>query len=105
MGPKRGVIQKYVHNPLLIDGYKFDLRVYVVVLSYDPLKVYIAEEGLVRLATTKFSSDLDDLGSRTMHLTNYSVNKLSEAFVQNQDGKGTKMEDGEEEEADAAAGD
>jgi len=104
-GPKRGVIQKYVHNPLLIDGYKFDLRVYVVVLSYDPLKVYIAEEGLVRLATTKFSSDLDDLGSRTMHLTNYSVNKLSEAFVQNQDGKGTKMEDGEEEEADAAAGD
>lgn len=35
---KRGVVQRYVANPLLIDGYKFDLRVYVVVVSYDPLK-------------------------------------------------------------------
>eukprot|EP00932_Pfiesteria_piscicida_P017551 SRR837773.4429.p2 GENE.SRR837773.4429~~SRR837773.4429.p2 ORF type:complete len:649 (+),score=295.50 SRR837773.4429:74-1948(+) len=88
---KRGVIQRYVPDPLLIDGYKFDLRIYVIVLSYDPLKVYINEEGLVRIATEKYSSAPESLASRTMHLTNYSVNKLSEKFVQNTDGRGAKV--------------
>jgi len=84
---KRGIVQRYIANPLLIDGYKFDLRVYVVVLSYDPLKVYICEEGLVRIATEKYSVSADTLDVRTMHLTNYSVNKSAAAFVQNKDGK------------------
>lgn len=87
MQRKRGIIQRYVHNPLLIEGYKFDLRIYVVVLSYDPLKVYINDEGLVRLATVKYSTDPSSLEQRCVHLTNYSVNKLSAAFVQNKDGR------------------
>eukprot|EP00927_Polykrikos_kofoidii_P082165 TRINITY_DN8097_c0_g2_i1.p1 TRINITY_DN8097_c0_g2~~TRINITY_DN8097_c0_g2_i1.p1 ORF type:complete len:673 (+),score=77.30 TRINITY_DN8097_c0_g2_i1:180-2198(+) len=96
---KRGVIQRYIPNPLLIDGFKFDLRIYVVVLSYDPLKVYINDEGLVRLATSKYSNDPSTLDTRTMHLTNYSVNKLSPAFVQNKDGREAKAEN------DVASGD
>jgi len=87
LGRKRGVIQRYVPNPLLIFGYKFDLRIYVVVVSYDPLKVYINDEGLVRLATAKYSADPETLEQQTMHLTNYSVNKASPLFVQNRDGK------------------
>merc|ERR1711920_839322 len=84
---KRGVVQRYVPNPLLILGYKFDLRIYVVVISYDPLKIYINDEGLVRFATQKYSSDPSTLESRTMHLTNYSVNKQAPGFVQNKDGR------------------
>eukprot|EP00416_Gambierdiscus_australes_P013293 CAMPEP_0171135984 /NCGR_PEP_ID=MMETSP0766_2-20121228/130697_1 /TAXON_ID=439317 /ORGANISM="Gambierdiscus australes, Strain CAWD 149" /LENGTH=485 /DNA_ID=CAMNT_0011599501 /DNA_START=28 /DNA_END=1486 /DNA_ORIENTATION=- len=87
LGRKRGVIQRYVPNPLLIFGYKFDLRIYVVVLSFDPLKVYLNDEGLVRLATEKYSASPDTLDKQTMHLTNYSVNKVSPAFVQNRDGR------------------
>lgn len=51
--PKKGglLISKYVMNPHLIDGYKYDLRIYVLVTSYDPLKVYLFREGLVRFAT------------------------------------------------------
>jgi len=83
---KKGIAQEYVDRPLLIDGYKFDLRVYVVVTSFDPLKIYVNDEGLVRLATEKYSLSAETLGKRTMHLTNYSVNKASPAFVQNRDG-------------------
>lgn len=78
---KRAIVQRYVPSPLTINGYKFDMRIYVVVLSYEPLKVYIATEGLVRLATQKYSEDPSTLKDQTRHLTNYSVNKKSPLFV------------------------
>ena len=42
---------EYIDNPLLIDGYKFDLRVYVALTSINPLRLYMYEDGLVRFAT------------------------------------------------------
>jgi len=104
LGRKRGIIQRYVDKPLLLDGYKCDLRIYVVVLSYDPLKVYINDEGLVRMATEKYNPSLDTLSFTNMHLTNYSVNKLSPAFVQPQDGRGPPKEDPTKPKADGADG-
>lgn len=34
-------VQEYVDNPLLVDGHKFDIGVYVIITSVDPLRVYI----------------------------------------------------------------
>ena len=87
------VISRYVTNPLLINGHKFDLRVYVLVTSYEPLRVYIFQEGLARFASETYTSKIDK-NNKYMHLTNYSINKKNTKFVQNanceQDGVGYK---------------
>ncbi|CAL6083697.1 Tubulin_tyrosine ligase [Hexamita inflata] len=70
------VVQEYIKNPLLINGYKFDFRIYVVVLQVDPLIVYYYQEGIARFATTQYSKPtLKTINDKTVHLTNYSVNK------------------------------
>ena len=75
----------YVTNPLLIDGFKFDLRLYVAVTSFDPLRIYLYEEGLARFATSKFDMSASKLENRFVHLTNYSINKKSARYVASHD--------------------
>ena len=79
--PKQGIIQKYIKKPLLLEDRKFDLRIYVLVTSFDPLKIYIYEEGLVRRATQQYTTSSSSLKTQCIHLTNYSVNKHSAAYV------------------------
>eukprot|EP00111_Clytia_hemisphaerica_P007288 TCONS_00021186-protein len=76
------VVQRYLAKPYLINGHKFDLRIYVYVTSFDPLRIYIFEDGLVRFATSKYSSSSKSLSNRYMHLTNYSVNKNNTSVYQ-----------------------
>lgn len=45
------VVCQYVSSPHLIDGFKYDLRIYALVTSFDPLKIYLFKEGLARFAT------------------------------------------------------
>lgn len=83
---ERYVAQEYIKDPLLIDGLKFDLRIYVLVTGCNPLRVYIHDQGLVRLATEAFSSPCAlNMQDMCMHLTNYAINKNSSKFVFNED--------------------
>eukprot|EP01062_Namystynia_karyoxenos_P001234 TRINITY_DN10421_c0_g2_i2.p1 TRINITY_DN10421_c0_g2~~TRINITY_DN10421_c0_g2_i2.p1 ORF type:complete len:1013 (+),score=297.14 TRINITY_DN10421_c0_g2_i2:79-3039(+) len=85
-GEVQYVVQRYIDNPLLIDGLKFDLRLYVLVLGVDPMHLYLSRDGLARFATNKYRPvDAASIGDAFMHLTNYSLNKDSINFVPNTD--------------------
>uniref|UniRef100_A0A8C5B289 Tubulin--tyrosine ligase-like protein 5 n=1 Tax=Gadus morhua TaxID=8049 RepID=A0A8C5B289_GADMO len=78
---KNILVSRYVNNPLLIHDFKFDVRLYVLVTSYDPLLIYLYEEGLARFATVKYDRASKNIKNQFMHLTNSSVNKKSSDYV------------------------
>ena len=61
-------------------GHKYDFRIYVLITSViTPLKIFIYEDGLVRLATQKYDPN-HNFDDPFVHLTNYSLNKNSKDF-------------------------
>lgn len=74
----------------MINGSKFDLRLYVLVTSLNPLRVYMHTDGLARFASVKYSERTETLNDRYMHLTNYSINKLSTSYDKNDDANACK---------------
>jgi hypothetical protein len=79
------VVQQYIDRPLLVGGYKFDMRVYVCVTGYNPLRAYMFPEGLARFCTDKYSRR--NRRNVFSHLTNYSINKKSANFTVEGDGE------------------
>ena len=69
------IVQQYIPNPFLLDGYKFDLRIYVLVTSFNPLEVFMYDEGFARLCTHRYTDDPDSIDNLYVHLTNSSIQK------------------------------
>lgn len=102
---KKAVVQRYLARPYLIDGRKFDLRIYVLVSGVDPLRVYIHDEGLTRISTAKYT--LKNLANSYAHLTNYSINKNAPNFKAaefNSTGGGSTDEQQQDGDGAAASG-
>uniref|UniRef100_H2XQ27 Tubulin polyglutamylase TTLL11 n=1 Tax=Ciona intestinalis TaxID=7719 RepID=H2XQ27_CIOIN len=82
VGARPAVVQKYIENPILLDGYKFDLRMYVVVARLHPVEIYLCKDGLARLCTVPYEPpSATNINNTLMHLTNYSLNKNSGDFI------------------------
>lgn len=85
--PDNLVTQKYIYNVMTIDdvknkgGYKFDFRIYMLVVSVDPLIVYY-HDGFLRVSLFRYS--LNNLDPRS-HLTNTEIAK--EIFKKVEDGQ------------------
>ncbi|XP_069843102.1 tubulin polyglutamylase TTLL11-like isoform X1 [Dipodomys merriami] len=76
------VVQEYICKPLLIDKLKFDIRLYVLLKSLDPLEIYIAKDGLSRFCTEPYQEpNSQNMHHVFMHLTNYSLNIHSNNFI------------------------
>ncbi|XP_003748597.1 probable tubulin polyglutamylase TTLL1 [Galendromus occidentalis] len=81
------VISRYIDSPLLIGGRKFDLRLYVLVTSFLPLRAFLYDEGFCRFCQTKYSTDAQELGNMLVHLTNVSIQKQGEEYNSYHGGK------------------
>uniref|UniRef100_A0A1I8BMM5 Tubulin--tyrosine ligase-like protein 5 n=1 Tax=Meloidogyne hapla TaxID=6305 RepID=A0A1I8BMM5_MELHA len=79
------VISRYIERPLLINGLKWDLRIYVLVTSFYPLIVYMYSDGLARFAVHTYKDGKTNFDDLNQHLTNYVLNKTSEYFIRNTD--------------------
>jgi hypothetical protein len=65
------ILQKYIANPLLIEGHKFDFRIYMLIASVDPLILYY-HDGFLRVSLQKYDIRSKDLW---VHLTNAELAK------------------------------
>ena len=69
------IIQKYIENPLLYKGRKFDMRIWVLLTHQ--MKVYIFKEGHLKTCSVKYDINSKDSFS---HITNYSFQKNNNNF-------------------------
>ncbi|WP_290653044.1 hypothetical protein [Aquisalimonas sp.] len=71
------MVQEYLHRPHTINGHKYVLRLYVVVTSVVPLRVYLYHQGSAKLASEVYDPAARD--NRFAHLTNPDVNATNTA--------------------------
>jgi tubulin polyglutamylase TTLL4 len=72
------VVSEYIKDPLLIDEKKMDLRVYVLLVGSPTLdipdKIYLYKDGIVRIASENYSTDVNQLQNQFIHITNNTIN-------------------------------
>ena len=74
------VVQRYIENPMLVGGKKFDLRIYVLVTSYSPLTVYMYRAGFARFSSYRYNTNAKNLGDNYVHLTNVAIQKTGPGY-------------------------
>jgi hypothetical protein len=67
------VVQRYVADPHLLDGFKYTLRWYVAITCADPLVVHVFDDGFTKLTSRPYRVDAASLSDRYIHLTNPDV--------------------------------
>ncbi|KAK2499888.1 hypothetical protein MC885_008302 [Smutsia gigantea] len=75
--PQARVVQRYIQNPLLLDGKKFDVRSYLLIACTTPYMVFFGH-GYARLTLSLYNPHSSDLSG---HLTNQFVQKKSPLYV------------------------
>lgn len=64
------MVQRYVENLQTINGYKFDFRIFVTVLSLSPIRIHVHDPGYTKYAPLPFSLNLNYTEYLGAHLTN-----------------------------------
>ncbi len=66
------MVQEYIGNPHTMNDRKYVLRLYVLITSVDPLRVFMHHEGFAKLASEPYS--IEDPDNPFAHLTNPDIN-------------------------------
>jgi tubulin monoglycylase TTLL3/8 len=86
------IIQRYIENPLLIHGRKFDFRCYGVLASVNGgLRGYFYEDAYIRTSCKEF--DIEDVHNKFVHLTNDAVQKYSADYGKYENGNKLSLQD------------
>jgi len=79
------VIQKYMEDPLLIHGRKFDIRVWVLVCQNG--QCYLFKEGYIRTSCAVYdTSNAKNITNPEIHLTNNAIQKNAADYGKFEDG-------------------
>lgn len=70
------IVQRYISSPFLINGRKFDIRVFLLVASTRPFNVFF-HNGYLRLAVNSYDKESSDL---SVHLTNQYLQKKNPVY-------------------------
>jgi len=87
----RFVVQKYVEKPLLIEGRKFDARVWALVDH--ELNLYFFKESYLRLSSEDFNLDETQILDKYVHLTNNAVQKYGKNYGKHENGNIISLND------------
>ncbi|XP_071623301.1 inactive polyglycylase TTLL10 isoform X3 [Heliangelus exortis] len=74
--PRARIVQRYIQQPLLLEGKKFDVRSYLLIACTAPFLLFYAQ-GYLRLSCVNYDATSDDL---TVHLTNQK--RMQQIMVQ-----------------------
>ena len=79
-GKKQGskVVQKYIESPFLVNRKKFDIRQWVLVMSWEPLDIYVFSSAYLKVCGNDFN--LRNLADQYSHLSNFSIQKVNKQF-------------------------
>jgi len=77
----RSLIQHYLPDPLLIGGYKFHMRIHLLITNVSPLEAYVQENGQCLFSTKPYTLSSKTLGVHfdpPVHVTNMGLNAKPE---------------------------
>jgi len=78
---KEFILTKYIKDVNLIKGKKYDLRLYVLITGLKPLRIYLYNEGLVRISSERYSLNASSIENKFIHLTNIKVNQINKNYI------------------------
>jgi len=68
---KEEIVQEFIQKPLLLEGRKFDFRMYMLIASSNPLMVFY-HDGYLRVSLESYDVNSDD---KNVLMTNLALNK------------------------------
>lgn len=72
-------VQLYINRPLLIDGHKFSLRVFALVVSMDPMRLYIFKEGILKLCSAPYAFPNEmNIENSSVHISTFAIHPQSQ---------------------------
>jgi len=73
----RNLMQHYIADPHLVGGYKYHMRIHLVITNLSPLQAFVQENGQVLFATKPYTLSSKTLGALfdpPAHVTNMGLN-------------------------------